>query len=38
VEVHYDAEPAVIPKAGHIMQFQNPEAFNTTLKAFLARH
>jgi pimeloyl-ACP methyl ester carboxylesterase len=31
-------EPAVVPKAGHIMQLQNPSAFNLVLKEFLASH
>ena len=31
-------EPVVIPNAGHIMQTQNPTAFNAALIEFLARH
>jgi pimeloyl-ACP methyl ester carboxylesterase len=31
-------EPVVIPNAGHIMQTQNPGAFNTALTEFLGRH
>jgi pimeloyl-ACP methyl ester carboxylesterase len=31
-------EPVVIPKAGHILQFQNPSAFNLALKEFLVSH
>ena len=31
-------EPVAIPNAGHIMQFQNPAAFNMALSDFLTRH